>query len=887
MVDPCTDPYCPSILDSTLLGEGQAFAVQMNRGHFHLALSRFSWPASITVLCWLIPSIIRADVSIPPHRSIHVPGVHSYTDPMSVTAGEVIEFHVSSTVPYQLSIYRLGTEVDNPSGDELVHVFPEARPVWQEIYPGSYIRVGGGLKVQESLTALTLECWVKPFRTDAWAGLISEYDFQNVGSFSLMLSPGGRVAFYLGDGGPWQNQWLHESPDRIVQAGQWHHVVATWDGHDKTLWVDAQKVGQWLFSETVHASGIALRLAAYGWNGKTNRFLDGDMALPVIYNTAFSEDEIRARFADRGLTLPAGTNVIACWPFSEERGDTVADLSSYNHQGQIINRATWMIGGPSFDADVARFGAYEPQEDTNRGHGLRFASDDLYDCRWEVSHSYRIPETSKPGVYVGRFQYEWKGVQHLYHTTFIVKKAETAQKSPILVLCSTNTWKAYNHIPFPQPIQKLMFESQELVNSPTRPPAYSLYRKHAAGQGTYQVGLRIPWPAAAPYLTHGLTPTYSHLLRAERFFHVWLEESGYNYDVITDLDLHQNSDILDGYSCVVINGHSEYWSAPAYQTIERYLSNDGNVICFSGNTMFWRVSFNDDGTVMECRKVDAPGYQISPDRRGETWHSQDRRRGGLMRESGFPAWKLIGLETFGWINIHPEQFGPYHIEQANHFLFTLPEPVGIKRGDILGQASEGGLPAANGHEFDAQLSTILGIQNEPPPIGAPVLRLPEGIVRLAKGTIYRQDLGSKTFDYFMREVAFQDQDERGGEMIYWKRPEGGQVFNAGSIGTGWALSADPKLQQLLRNVLLHFGVEPNKEFDSVPEEMELPADFNGDGIVGFTDFFIFADNFGKQREEPGFDTRFDLNGDSRINFSDFFIFAYSFGKAMASSNGRP
>jgi hypothetical protein len=43
-------------------------------------------------------------------------------------------------------------------------------------------------------------------------------------------------------------------------------------------------------------------------------------------------------------------------------------------------------------------------------------------------------------------------------------------------------------------------------------------------------------------------------------------------------------------------------------------------------------------------------------------------------------------------------------------------------------------------------------------------------------------------------------------MIYWERPEGGKVFNAGSIGAGWALSEDPRFQKLLGNVLSHFGV---------------------------------------------------------------------------------
>ena len=46
-----------------------------------------------------------------------------------------------------------------------------------------------------------------------------------------------------------------------------------------------------------------------------------------------------------------------------------------------------------------------------------------------------------------------------------------------------------------------------------------------------------------------------------------------------------------------------------------------------------------------------------------------------------------------------------------------------------------------------------------------------------------------------------------GEMIWWERPEGGRVFNAGAIGSGWALEADPRFQSLVRNVLHRFGVQ--------------------------------------------------------------------------------
>jgi len=78
-----------------------------------------------------------------------------------------------------------------------------------------------------------------------------------------------------------------------------------------------------------------------------------------------------------------------------------------------------------------------------------------------------------------------------------------------------------------------------------------------------------------------------------------------------------------------------------------------------------------------------------------------------------------------------------------------------------------------------------------------------GISLLANGQVFWQK-GGTAFDYFFRRI--KPKTDQGGEMIYWERPVGGRVFNAGAIGSGWVLSVDPKMSGLLRNVLAHFGV---------------------------------------------------------------------------------
>ncbi len=446
------------------------------------------------------------------------------------------------------------------------------------------------------------------------------------------MNEDGSLSFYLGDGGSFVDanlltsppdqlrmqvnpQGLKNFPDNTpssVLANHWHHVVARYDGHIKQLWVDGREVASGTFAGPLRPGSSALRIGAAGSHGITSGLLDADLAMPAIYSRAISPAEIQARFAGQGLSRPTGPDLLACWPLAEERGERVADASPHARHAHIINRATWMIGGPGLDADVPRFGNYDPSKDPRRGHGLRLASDDLFDCRWKVSHEFRILEKARSGIYVGRVRFHLGGEERLYHTVFIVGKAASRRRAPIAFLCSTNTWRAYAATPF-SPTWKGLKKSignNGFANSPGNPPAFCFYRPHHAGQGTYQVGFRMPWPVVGPYTLMGPEEwDYSHLCRQDRSSQAWLETQGYDYDVLSDTDLHLDPHILDGYRVLFVVGHSEYWSFEAMNGVGRFLDRGGNAVVLSGNTAFWRVSFDGEGSVMECRKGDAPGLR--------------------------------------------------------------------------------------------------------------------------------------------------------------------------------------------------------------------------------------------------------------------------------------
>ena len=377
----------------------------------------------------------NAAPALPPHRAIDVPSVHAYAREHSVATGGTLELCVSSTVPYRLSICRLGVQVDDPAGDTVLTRFDEmpARP--QPIHPGSYVHVEK--RLAGKLSGLTLECWVRPWDVGKLQGLVSQEDKDSSEGFALGIGKDGYVGFYLGDGVSPDEAVVHRTKPGVLARGQWQHVVAVWDGAKKRVFVNAQEVAAWDFAGPLLAGEHALRLGAMAQAGKVQHFLDGDLAMPAIYGRALGVEEIRERHTQRGLQ-PA-RDALACWPLAEERGAHVADTSEAARHGRIINLGTWMIGGPSFAANVPRFGEYDPQKDAKRGHGLRLASDDLYDCLWEVTQRWPVPADARSGMYVARLEFTVDGKPRLYHSTFIVRRAPSAKKAPILLLTATNT----------------------------------------------------------------------------------------------------------------------------------------------------------------------------------------------------------------------------------------------------------------------------------------------------------------------------------------------------------------------------------------------------------------------------------------------------------------
>ena len=115
---------------------------------------------------------------------------------------------------------------------------------------------------------------------------------------------------------------------------------------------------------------------------------------------------------------------------------------------------------------------------------------------------------------------------------------------------------------------------------------------------------------------------------------------------------------------------------------------------------------------------------------------------------------------------------------------------------------------------------------------------------------------------------------------------GSATVNAGLIGTVHfrTAAAFSDTEIWLVSAELSRGGQPETISPALGVALQVAAppspDFDGNGLVGFSDFVAFAGAFGAQRGDGKYSAVYDLNGDGGIGFDDFVIFAKGFGDTV-------
>lgn len=451
-------------------------------------------------------------------------------------------------------------------------------------------------------------------------------------------------------------------------------------------------------------------------------------------------------------------------------------------------------------------------------------------CDWPESLSFTIGDDWRSGGYLITLR-GYRGDETIEEHHLIIVRSN-AEKAPMIMLCATPTWVAYNCWGGSNAYEGITGENGDQFS-----PVLSLMRPWTRGFCKLPSGAprtlpeQPPRPSEMvryPYMewayAYGYSKKYASAGWAtyERHFACWAEAEGYAFDVATLHDLERFPDLLDGYQCAVFVGHDEYWSAPMRQVVDRWVEGGGKAARFAGN-FFWQVRMEDDGQIQVCHKYNA----LATDPVLGT--KDDRRLSGAweMKQVGWP-----GAETFGVNGLRGVYAGLGNCvgRGANGFTVYRPEHWAFRRahvgyGDVIGAESR-----AFGYEVDGVEYEIR--EGVPYPTGEDGASPDLTILAVGLASNGEADHGVWGEHLYIgsdevawkADVLYGDTSEenlaraaRGcGMIVHWPRG-GGEVFTAATCEWVMGLTRrDQQIEQITRNVLDRFvgqesAIEPENE----------------------------------------------------------------------------
>ena len=743
--------------------------------------------------------------------------IRGYCDPLAVSPGDDVNFYVSCDHPGQVTprLVRVVLGDENPDGPGAKEIPVDGMSlapfdgVAQRTQAGGHIVVRSLPSALDESNGFSVHLFAAP--TTPAAGeqaLIGHWSQADSRGWELGLVE-GQVFFRVGDG----TVTTQVETKKALFAGTWYSICASYDP-DKGLTVSQMAVvgscngrfgpvvdldsdstqtlsGSFPLAPTA-ASLVIAAVAESEMPGRewvTHQY-SGKIESPKLLGTS----ELSAAETTSLAEGAVPSTVVAYWDFAEGitrngiPGDQAVEIIAGCH-GQLMNTPDRAMTGRTWD-DTEHHFVHAPDQ-----YGaIWFHPDSIDDCRWDVSLTVTIPEDLKSGVYALEVD-QGRDVERI---VFFLRPNPNNRKK-ILFLASTFTYLAYanQQVAVQAAVAQSVFahtailhDNEIEVHERSMEYGLSTYDYHADGKGVAYSTWRRPIMNMRPqhrycYSTLWNFTTDLHLLN-------WMEQMGFEYDVLTDHDVHeQGADLLKHYNVVVTASHPEYYSTPLVDAWEHYIASGGRGMYLGGNGMYWVAVPNPDRPyLIEVRRGEQgdQGWRANP---GECFHSHSGEKGGLWRLRGRAAQRIWG------VGYTAHAFGtsaPY---------FQLPDAQdprlawmmeGIPFDDPIGDTGLIGNGAA-GHEFDRYDLT---------------LGTPPNTMLLASS------FGHSAYDMVLPEDQYfpssgmngMEHPNVHGDITYFTSRGGGAMFAAASMT--WVTSLpmnnyDNHVSRLTGNVLRRFA----------------------------------------------------------------------------------
>lgn len=520
---------------------------------------------------------------------------------------------------------------------------------------------------------------------------------------------------------------------------------------------------------------------------------NGKLESPRVYDRALSTDEARA-----SITRPTDFDgLIGAWDFAKEITANglsdprrITDVSANRLSGRTVNMPTRGVTGHTWEAKEQNF-THAPEQYA----AIHFHDDDLDDARWKTDFILELPEDLDSALYAVRLRAE----DDIDYLPLYVRPTGKPRKK-ILFLAPTASYMAYanDHVALDVPLAQLMvgrvpvMQEANITLSRDREFGLSTYDTHSDGSGVaYSTRLR-PILNMRPGFRHWLSPSLWQF-NADLHLIDWMIEMGYEFDVLTDFDLHSHgSELLKPYNVVLTGTHPEYYSEQMLDGLHEYAEAGGRIMYLGANGFYWVTNYDGPrGEVIEVRKgLGNNAWKAKP---GEYHLSFSGEYGSLWRHRGRAPQRLLGVgfgsEGFDVSEGYrrtPDSFQP---EAAWMF-------KGIDADEVLGDFGLVGDGAA-GLELDIV----------DPDLGTPPETL---VVATSAGHTDAYAVVTEELYFNVPATTGTHNSMVRGDITYFPTPNGGGVWSASSIAYCGSLSYnnyDNNISRLTKNVLDRFAAD--------------------------------------------------------------------------------
>ena len=707
----------------------------------------------------------------------------------------------------------------NPAGPGVL-VEPVASPpavcaaAGEERSPqGSYARIEDARRClgEGSFSVTSL---VQPTRIERGRqAIVSRTDAAASSGFTLAIDERGRLCASIGDGASMRDVVVVSKP--LVERA-WHAawlVVDTDAGEVSVGWVAmSPRLGEMrsphaaraaLPAGTSPAASAPMLLAASNHVLPAHHF-NGKLEAPAVFDRPLTDDEIDT-FAGGGIVAGAS----ARWDFSRNvESSRIEDAGPHGLHGSLVNvPARGMTGSQWTGREMCW--RHAPREYA----AIHFHEDDIDDCAWPAAFEWTVPEGTRSSTYALLLS----AGEARENIPFFVVPVKGTRTASIAVLVSTFTYTIYgNHVRpdwIHDPRWRADWKAQaaEWDAYPHNPGDHteyglSTYNFHTDGSGISIASWHRPMlNVRIGYITYPHPELRGSGMRhfpADTHLTAWLEAKGYDYDIVTDLELHDEGvEVLKNYRVVTTGSHPEYHTRETLDALEAYRDGGGRLCYLGGNGFYWKVALSPEKRgVIEIRRGEG-GIRAWAAEPGEYYNQFDGEYGGLWRRNGRPPQNLCGVG----FTAQGHYLGSYYRkrpEAGDPRVAWMFEGIG---GEIFGDHGLGGHGAA-GFELDRadkRLGTpshavvVASSENHPP--DAPWVLVPEE--HLTHTVTWPGEPAEKLIR---------------ADLTFFETPKGGAVFSTGSITFCGSLPSDNfdnDVSRLLANVLDRF-------LD--PERFEMP-----------------------------------------------------------------